>query len=365
MNYPSKRAYYENENNNNAKEPCYTIGHKDAIYTKDDESETLGTKLTEIETNITSNSNKIGDLSGAGLAETDLATAIKNDRTSLSELANQNLLINGGIQVWRRGTSFIAPSTGMIYTADRWGIASSDNTSMLSQYQDGIKLATVANARYWFGQPIELTPSLAGVLSGSKITLSFWVRADVAFSAKATYGVNATAPVDTNGITYDITTSYVKKIITFTVPTLQFTDSYLHIIPFRIDSAIQSQLPATNIYIKQVKLEIGSIATPFVPRPYAEELVLCQRYYENIQFSFRPMTNTTTGIAWDIPYQFVKKRIIPTIGNLVFNDANNNVLTSNLSCGVYSGNNVNFWSQYALTQGTNYTIKCNLDSEIY
>lgn len=39
---------------------------------------------------IDSNSNKLGDLTGNGITEIDLATAIKNDRTQLSEKANQS-----------------------------------------------------------------------------------------------------------------------------------------------------------------------------------------------------------------------------------------------------------------------------------
>lgn len=49
----------------------------------------LNTAITDIDTRTTDNSNKIGDLTGNGLTETDLATAIKNDRTSLSQRVMQ------------------------------------------------------------------------------------------------------------------------------------------------------------------------------------------------------------------------------------------------------------------------------------
>ena len=35
-----------------------------------------------------------------------------------------------------------------------------------------------------------------------------------------------------------------------------------------------------NIDIEYVKLEMGELATPLSPRPYAEELAMCQRYYQ-------------------------------------------------------------------------------------
>ena len=50
-------------------------------------------------------------------------------------------------------------------------------------------------------------------------------------------------------------------------------------------------LPKTNgisMTINWAKLEVGSIATPFVPRLYAEELMLCQRYYKLIDFICSP-----------------------------------------------------------------------------
>ena len=37
---------------------------------------------------------------------------------------------------------------------------------------------------------------------------------------------------------------------------------------------------SNNDVVNWVKLEVGSVATPFIPRLYAEELALCQRYYE-------------------------------------------------------------------------------------
>lgn len=38
----------------------------------------------------------------------------------------------------------------------------------------------------------------------------------------------------------------------------------------------------SSIYLYWIKLEVGSIATPFSPRPYAEEYAMCQRYYQTL-----------------------------------------------------------------------------------
>lgn len=84
MNYPTSRTWELNDQTNTY-EKCYPISHQDAIYVLDDESKTLGEKLGEINNSITSNSDKIGNLSSNGLTESDLATAIKNDRSQLSD----------------------------------------------------------------------------------------------------------------------------------------------------------------------------------------------------------------------------------------------------------------------------------------
>lgn len=51
MNYPTKRTYDYNSTTS-AYEMCYPISHVDAIMTKNDESETLGTKLANIDNKI-------------------------------------------------------------------------------------------------------------------------------------------------------------------------------------------------------------------------------------------------------------------------------------------------------------------------
>lgn len=85
MNYPSKRTYYENENNNNAYEMCYPLSHIGAIYTKDDESETLDAKLTSI-------INGIGDITTLSTTEKEsLVLAINELFTNKASLVSPSL----------------------------------------------------------------------------------------------------------------------------------------------------------------------------------------------------------------------------------------------------------------------------------
>jgi hypothetical protein len=48
-----------------------------------------------------------------------------------------------------------------------------------------------------------------------------------------------------------------------------------------------------TFYITGVQLEVGSYATPFEWRPYGQELLLCQRYYQLVEGGpFGSVTNT-------------------------------------------------------------------------
>jgi hypothetical protein len=50
------------------------------------------------------------------------------------------------------------------------------------------------------------------------------------------------------------------------------------------------------MYITGVQLEKGSVATPFEVRPYATELALCQRYYEQ-SYSIGTVAGTNTNLG--------------------------------------------------------------------
>lgn len=89
--------------------------------------------------------------------------------------------------------------------------------------------------------------------------------------------------------------------------------------------------------IEWTKLEPGTMTTPFISRPYAEELALCQRYYEvfaNAQKDYDiPVLEWSTNYS-SMNYDFkVTKRVTPSLikstsssnyGRVVYN--NNSVL---------------------------------------
>lgn len=63
------------------------------------------------------------------------------------------------------------------------------------------------------------------------------------------------------------------------------------------------------------KLEVGTVPTPFSPKPFAEELSMCQRYYEvsSVSSSIYLFAMNNTNFYNPRIYYFTKKRITPTI----------------------------------------------------
>ena len=78
---------------------------------------------------------------------------------------------------------------------------------------------------------------------------------------------------------------------------------------------------AFSVDIEYFKLELGSVATPFVSLPYAENLEMCQRYYEK-QPDILVLTHTgDSELRYTFPFM-VTKRVTPT---LVVNSPNGTV----------------------------------------
>ena len=96
---------------------------------------------------------------------------------------------------------------------------------------------------------------------------------------------------------------------------------------------------SNDIMITGVQLEVGSVATPFEHKTYAQELNACMRYYEGVYMGqgtalFRTYTNTagSPSNCSNVDYNFkVEKRAQPTWaveGNAQWAPANNTTAMS-------------------------------------
>ncbi len=98
--------------------------------------------------------------------------------------------------------------------------------------------------------------------------------------------------------------------------------------------------PTTTCYFDRIKLEQGSIATPFEYEDYVTTLAKCQRYYEPQDAFFRfdaavSVAPITMGTRLDYK---VEKRITPTITTIANASSNFDTLSyqdvSLLGCNV-------------------------------
>lgn len=259
--------------------------------------------------------------SGSTFGDLEDQLATKADTTYVNGKYSgfKNYIINGNFDIWQRGNG---PFTSYYYGADRWIIwhptatMSSSSTSLNGIQKRIAHIQNVTAGGGFLGQAIELP--LVGFghpfVVGKKFTLSVRygsstkIRPSLIFM-DSTAGLNPVnldssmaSPVYKGGSGVDETVSW-----TFTVDgTAASTNTCLVLI-------LESESNASDVYVYQVQLEEGSVATPFEQRPYGLELSLCQRYYE--VFRYQMLGNPTgAGQYFSCPIIYnVAKRTVPTL----------------------------------------------------
>lgn len=242
-----------------------------------------------------------------------------------SVFANANALMNGDFQVAQRGTSFV--STGIFvnnddaYVLDRWYILSDGNDAIdvtqntaEAPFSGGYCIALdveTVNKKFGIAQIIE-KQNCNGLL-GQTVTLSFKAKvssttkldnvkcAIVAWSGTAdvvtsdivsAWGVEGTNPTLIANATYENTPANLNVTTswrTFTVTANVDTASANNIIVF-IWSDVTDTTLGDFLYVTDVKLEAGSIATPYQREPFSTAILRCQRYFVS--------AIATTGMFW-------------------------------------------------------------------
>ena len=258
----------------------------------------------------------------------------------------RNHLINGNFQIAQRGTSFVAGANNDdTYNLDRWYILSDGNdivditqsTTEVpangSQTSIALDVETV-NKKFGIAQIIEQRNCQS--LIGNTVTLSFKAKvssttkldnvkcAIVAWSGTANtvtsdivsaWNVEGTNPTLIANTTYEntpanlnVTTSWA----TYSVSAAVDTASTGNIIVF-IWSDVTDTTAGDFLYITDVQVEIGSVATPFERRPIGTELALCQRYYYKINQSIRMFLPGTSSQSRQAVIKYpVTMRATPT-----------------------------------------------------
>ena len=78
-----------------------------------------------------------------------------------------------------------------------------------------------------------------------------------------------------------------------------------------------------SVELEYIKLEYGMVATPFIPRLYAEELALCQRYYQILGKIIAARYDYLSNYSYFTGCRFSEMRVIPNVSiksneNLVY-----------------------------------------------
>ncbi|NFS29025.1 hypothetical protein FDF12_03320 [Clostridium botulinum] len=251
---------------------------KTEITTARDNETDLNTRLERDKTNIL---KTIGDLNILSTTEkANLVSALNEILGITNQLSNPNLLINGDFQVWQRGTEQLVDFNGTSYCADRWKVHQLNvlqskqltNDSRLSKYCLRVENKNTSGTQLYLTQPFE--DDYIDFLNDKLVTVSFWIK-----------GYNNA----TNVLYYEVGNKQVDKVyltnewqkVSGTVKA-NFVKDNINMRGITIFTAGSNPILTNQGYeISNIKLELGSVATPFVPRPYGEELALCQRYYQS------------------------------------------------------------------------------------
>jgi hypothetical protein len=210
-------------------------------------------------------------------------TWIEVDSNGTAAQPSGNAIINGGFDIWQRGTSFTNTSL-QEYTADRWREYTSAMTVEQStdvpnnNFSFSLQSTLATTGFNIIGQRIE--SSNARFLSDT-VTVSFWGKS-----------VSGTAPLRFNARranakdNFATTTSLVDPIIE-TAPSSdwkQYSVTFT-LTPEAKQNGIEIRFIRDNVSVYRitgVQLEAGAVATPFkrnAPSIQAE-LAACQRYFQ-------------------------------------------------------------------------------------
>lgn len=246
----------------------------------------------------------------------------------------RNLIINGAMQVWQRGTGAITSVTNGFVGVDRFKLGftntfSSQQQSLTSSetpYNLGFRKymrLTNTSAVNTGGELVQMYTNLEGqdiagsgwdyTSSSSYLTLTFWARCSLAgtyyvrFQTQPSSGTNRqySVPFTLSADTWTKITTKVpgnssleidddieSRFSVFIIPHYgtNYSDPTANDEEWRlypdttalVGTDFSQNFKNTNnatFDLTGIQLEVGEIATPFEHRSYGEELSLCSRYY--------------------------------------------------------------------------------------
>ena len=225
----------------------------------------------------------------------------------------RNRIINGGFDIWQRGTSFALTATSGNFGPDRWqarSVASVAGTlsrqGSPGSYRMRVQRMAGQTATTIIGVSTVLETSDCAHLAGQDVTVSFTLKVGVDFSpALVRVNVLEGGGVDEGLVAVGGFATSVAVTNNYPVPT---TTEGRYSISLRLAAATTQlglQFWITPVgtagvddwyEIGEVQYEIGGVATPFERRSLGIELGLCQRYF--LKLGDNSASNRTIGYGF-------------------------------------------------------------------
>ena len=260
-----------------------------------------GTVVLPSTTSIGTVSNtEIGYVDGVTSA---IQTQIDSKLTATTAVtSNRNIIINGAMSVWQRGTSFTTMSA---YTADRWFAEAGTGRTVTRQVTgDTTNLPNIqyclryqrnsgntSTAVMVISQSMETVNSIP--LTGKTVTYSFYARAGANYSgasnALIAYLVSGTGTDQNQRGGYTTQTLPIMQNATLTTTWQRFSFTATVSTAATELAVLLEYVPVgtagANDYFETTgfQLEQGAVATPFEFENIGTTLAKCQRYYTKLQ----------------------------------------------------------------------------------
>jgi len=283
-------------------------------------------------------SSAVHGITGSVVGTTDTQTLTNKDLTdstnkiNWSAFAGKNAIINGGMDIWQRGTSFSGIGN-LTYTADRWFTETGGTANVTQQtFTAGSAPVSGYEGTYYLQYATATTNSVHGIdqkiedvraFAGQTVTISAWMKATAATTitviASQFFGSGGSTQVDAGSTTWTLGTSWQRYTFTVAIPSISGktigTGSALNIRFLNLTNA------SFTFQLWGVQMEAGSVATAFSRAGgiLQGELAACQRYYwrenwdaQTTYAIFGQGSATSTTIAYCQTAFPVQMRVKPT-----------------------------------------------------
>ena len=194
-------------------------------------------------------------------------------------IGHENILINGGFEIWQRGTSFSTPADGA-YTADRWQNKGATGPTFTITQENGA--GNVDNGQY----SLKLNVTVTG--SGVSASVAQWVE-NYQYYAGKTISASVRVKTTITKVRLQIDTGVGGAYSAYHSGSGNWET-------LTITYAVESNVSALGLYIGQrnegsniqtgifyadsAMMVVGTEPQAFVPLIISDDLARCQRYYE-------------------------------------------------------------------------------------